>query len=149
MIGDLEMNNRNPLEAFVPQALAALRIVTGLLFMQHGMQKLLLWPLSPHHPGPVPLFSLFGVGGFNELVGGSLVAAGLLTRPAVFVLAGQAAVAYWAFHFANGVSQPNGWMPVVNGGDSAIQFCFVFLFLFFAGPGKWSLDGLRHARGSN
>ena len=124
----------------VPYALAVLRIVTALLFMQHGMQKLFGWPPSEHHPDPVPLLSLFGVGGILELFGGLMVLVGLGTRSVSFVLAGQMAVAYWMFHFAGGLGVPSGWMPVVNGGDLAIEFCFVFLFLVFAGPGAWSLD---------
>lgn len=131
------------LEDAAPRALAILRVVTALLFMQHGLQKLLMWPPSPHHPLPVPIFSLFGIGGVNELVGGALVLVGLFTRPIAFVLAGQAAVAYWLFHFAGSLGTPNGWMPVANGGDSAIQFCFVFLYLVFAGSGDWSIDGMR------
>jgi putative oxidoreductase len=126
-------------------ALAALRVVTGLLFMQHGMQKLFLWPASAHSNGPVSLLSLFGVAGVLELFGGLLVVVGFLTRPVAFVLAGQMAVAYWMFHFSGGIGKPDGWLPVVNGGDSAIQFCFVFLYLAAIGAGRWSIDGMRAA----
>ncbi|MGZ8335885.1 MAG: DoxX family protein [Allosphingosinicella sp.] len=134
------------LHAYAPRALALLRIVTGMLFMQHGLQKLLMWPSSEHHPGPVPLLSLFGIGGVLELFGGLLIVVGLFTRPVAFVLAGEMAVAYWMFHFAGGTHMPNGWMPVVNGGDSAIQFCFTFLYLVFAGAGAWSFDAARESR---
>lgn len=134
------------LQAYAPQALALLRIVTGMLFIQHGLQKLLMWPPSPHHPEPVALLSLFGIGGLLEVFGGLLIVIGLFTRPVAFVLAGQMAVAYWMFHFAGGMEMPVGWMPVVNGGDSAIQFCFTFLYLVFAGAGAWSIDAAR-ARG--
>ena len=123
-----------------PQALAALRIVTALLFIQHGVQKLFSWPPSEHGGGTFELFSLAGIGGVLEFFGGALVLVGLFTRPVAFVLAGQMAVAYWLFHFATSVGRPNGWMPVVNGGDLAILFCFVFLHLACAGPGAWSLD---------
>jgi putative oxidoreductase len=131
------------LQAHAPQALAVLRIVTALLFIQHGLQKLFMWPPSPHHPDPVPLLSLSGIGGLLELIGGLLILAGLFTRPVAFVLSGQMAVAYWLFHFGGGLNMPNGWMPVVNGGDSAIQFCFTFLYLVFAGAGAWSVDSAR------
>lgn len=131
------------LQAYAPQALALLRIVTGMLFIQHGLQKLFLWPPSPHHPEPVALLSLFGIGGLLELAGGALIVIGLFTRPVAFILAGQMAVAYWMFHFAGDTA--NGWMPVVNGGDSAIQFCFTFLYLVFAGAGAWSVDSARAA----
>lgn len=137
------------LAAHRPEALAVLRIVTALLFMQHGFQKLFMWPPSPHHPHPVPWLSLFGVGGMLEVFGGLLLVLGLFTRPVAFLLAGQMAVAYWMFHFAAGLQMANGWMPVVNEGDSAIQFCFVFLYLTFAGPGAWSMDGLRGARSAS
>ncbi|WP_114955076.1 DoxX family protein [Sphingosinicella terrae] len=134
------------LQAYAPQALAVLRIVTALLFIQHGLQKLFMWPPSPHHPDPVPLLSLAGIGGLLELVGGLLILAGLFTRPVAFVLSGEMAVAYWMFHFVGGMNMPNGWMPVVNGGDSAIQFCFTFLYLVFAGAGSWSVDAARAPR---
>ena len=127
-------------------SLGLLRIVAALLFMQHGFQKLLMWPPNPHHPDPVPLLSLFGIGGILEVFGGLLVLIGLFTRPVAFLLAGQMAVAYWMFHFAGGMAMPNGWMPVVNGGDAAILFCFAFLHIAFAGPGAWSVDGMRAAR---
>lgn len=138
--------NTDRWESLRPQALAVLRIVTGMLFLQHGMQKLFLWPLSPHHPEPVPLLSLFGIGGILEFFGGLLIVLGLFTRPVAFVLAGEMAVAYWMFHFAGGRSMPDGWIPVVNGGDSPIQFCFVFLYLVFAGAGAWSVDQLLARR---
>lgn len=128
------------------EALAILRIITALLFIQHGTQKLFGWPPSEHHGGPTTLFSLVGVGGLLELVGGLFVLTGLYTRPVAFVLAGQMAVAYWLFHFASGVGRPNGWMPVVNGGDLAILFCFVFLYLVFSGPGAWSVDASKRGQ---
>ena len=134
------------LESYTPKALAVLRIVSGLLFMQHGVQKLFMWPPSPHHPDPIPLFSFFGFAGILEFFGGLLIVIGLFTRPVAFLLAGEMAVGYWMFNFAIGIHMPNGWMPVVNGGDSPIQFCFVFLYLVFAGAGAWSIDAARRAR---
>lgn len=121
-------------------ALELLRFVSALLFMQHGLQKVFMWPASAHHPDPVPLLSLFGVGGLIEVVGGLCLLIGLFTRPVAFVLCGQMAAAYWLFHFRAGLAMPDGWMPVVNQGDSAIQFCFTFLYFALAQPGPWTVD---------
>ena len=128
------------LSIYTPFALGVLRIVTALLFMQHGFQKLFAFPDAGHNPGPFVLFSMAGVGGILETFGGLAILLGVWTRPIAFVLSGQMAVAYWLFHFAGGLSQPRGYFPVVNGGDASILFCFIFLFLVFAGPGKFSLD---------
>jgi putative oxidoreductase len=118
-----------------PRMLSVLRIMTGLLFLEHGTQKLLGFP-PPANPGPA-LFSLLGLQGILELVGGILILIGFLTRPVAFVLAGDMAVAYFMAH------APRGFFPVLNGGQLAILFCFVFLFLFVAGGGVWSLDEQR------
>ena len=118
--------------------LSILRIMAGLLYMEHGMQKLLGFPPSDN-PGP-PLMSLLGFGGVLELFGGFLLVIGLFTRPVAFVLAGMMAVAYFMAH------APRSFFPVLNGGDAAILFCFVFLYLFIAGPGSWSVDAARPAR---
>nr|WP_314434480.1 DoxX family protein [uncultured Brevundimonas sp.] len=123
----------NQASAWSPKALAALRIVAGLLFLAHGLVKLFGFPEGAE-PGQVPLLSLFGVGAVIELVTGVLLTLGLFTRPAAFIASGQMAVAYWMFHFAKSP------YPAVNGGDAAILFCFVFLYIFTAGPGAWSLD---------
>ena len=128
------------LDRYTPHALAALRIVAALIFMEHGAQKLLGFP-APPEGGQPPAFSLFWIGGVMELVGGLLILLGLFTRPAAFLLAGEMAVAYWMFH------APQNFFPVLNGGDAAILYCFVFLLLVFTGPGAWSLDAAR-ARGS-
>lgn len=115
-----------------PHALGVLRIVAGLLFMEHGLQK---WFGFPPRIAPAPeLFSLLGVGGILELVGGTLILLGLFTRPAAFLLAGEMAVGYWMFH------APHSFFPAVNGGDAAVLFCFVFLYLVVVGGGSWSLD---------
>lgn len=118
--------------------LAVLRIVTGLLFTEHGTQKLLGFPLSDK-PAP-ELLSLAGIGGVMELVGGVLIVVGLFTRPVAFLLAGEMAVAYWMFH------APRGMFPILNGGDAAILYCFVFLYLCVAGAGLWSVDALLAGR---
>ncbi|AWN35911.1 DoxX family protein [Methylobacterium radiodurans] len=123
------------LSPLAPYALAALRIMAGLLFLAHGTQKLFGFPPSS---GPAPeLLSLRGIGGVIEIVTGALIALGLFTRPAAFLASGQMAVAYFLFH------APRGFYPAVNGGDAAILFCFVFLYLVTAGPGALSLDRRR------
>jgi putative oxidoreductase len=118
--------------------LSVLRIMTGLLFLEHGTQKLLHFSL-PADPGR-PLTTLLLVQGIIELVGGVLIAIGFLTRPVAFILAGDMAVAYFMRH------TPQSFFPVVNRGDSAILYCFVFLYLFVAGGGVWSVDELRSRR---
>lgn len=123
------------LSPLAPYALAALRIMAGLLFLAHGTQKLFGFPPSN---GPAPeLLSLRGIGGVIEIATGALIALGLFTRPAAFLASGQMAVAYFLFH------APRGFYPAINGGDAAILFCFIFLYLVTAGPGVLSLDGRR------
>jgi putative oxidoreductase len=136
-------SNWDGLGSYAPHALGVLRIVTALLFMQHGFQKLFAFPDAGHHPGPFVLFSLAGIGGILEVFGGLAILLGVWTRPIAFILSGQMAVAYWLFHFVGGLSQPRGYFPVVNGGDAAILYCFVFLFLVFAGPGRFTLPAGR------
>ena len=126
------------LNAWSPRALAALRIVTGLLFLAHGLVKLFGFPEGAE-PGQQALFSLLGIGAVLELVGGALIVLGLFTRPVAFILSGEMAVAYFLFH------APSSVYPVINGGDAAILFSFIFLYLLTAGPGAWSLDGRRGA----
>jgi len=125
-----------------PYSLGALRIMAGLLYMQHGMQKYFHFPPGGHVTGPFNLFSLFGIAGTLELFGGALLALGLFTRPTAFLLSGQMAIGYFMFHFVQGLSMPAGIFPVVNGGDLAILFCFVFLNFTFCGPGAWSVGSL-------
>ena len=121
---------------YAPHALAALRIVAGLLFLAHGLVKLFGFPPGAA-PGHQQLFSLFGIGGVIELATGTLIVLGLFTRTAAFLASGEMAVAYWLAH------APHSFYPVINGGDAAILFCFVFLYIFVGGPGVLSLDGLR------
>lgn len=132
--------NSYRLNQYAPYALAALRIATALSFIAHGTQKLLGFPAS-QMPGGVELLSLFGLAGILELVGGLAILLGLFTRPVAFVLAGQMAVAYWMMHVPRG-----GLIPVSNGGDAAVLFCFVFLYLVFSGPGAWALDQAMGSR---
>ncbi len=116
---------------------AALRVVTGLLFMQHGTAKLLGFPAVDMFKDGVPLASLFGIGGLLEIIGGLLIVIGLFTRVTAFVLAGMMAVAYFMFH------APGGLYPIINMGELAIMFCFVFLYLAAAGAGPFSVDASR------
>lgn len=124
---------------FTPQAITALRVVTGLLFIGHGLVKLAGFPEGAQ-PGMQPLLSLFGIGAVIEVVTGALVVLGLFTRPAAFVASGQMAVAYFMFH------APSSFYPVLNGGEPAILFTFIFLLLSTTGAGAYSLDGLRAAQ---
>lgn len=136
------MFSETSLSRYSPHALAALRIITALLFIEHGTMKLFGFPAG-EQPMDVSLFSLMGLAGVLEVVGGLLVLVGLFTRAAAFVLSGQMAVAYFMAH------APNSFYPVLNNGDAAILFCFVFLYLVFAGPGAWSVDGARSVGGFN
>ena len=113
------------LAKFAPQMLSILRIVSGLIFFEHGLQKYVGFPSYPP-----------GVGGLIELVGGFLLILGLFTRPVAFILSGEMAVAYWWVH------GPRNFFPVLNAGDAAILYCFVFLYMFFAGGGPWSVDAV-------
>jgi putative oxidoreductase len=123
------------LDRYTPQALGALRIVSALIFTAHGTQKLFGFPAG--EGGQPELFSLMGLGGVIELVGGVLLLIGLFSRPVAFILSGQMAVAYWMFH------APSSFFPIQNSGDAAILYCFVFLLFVAAGPGAWSMDAAR------
>ncbi|AVA21685.1 DoxX family protein [Rhizobium sp. LEGMi198b] len=123
------------LNQYQPYALAALRIMTGLLFMEHGTQKLLAFPAGGHFDGPLPTLIL--IQGILEAVGGLAIVLGLFTRIVAFILSGNMAVAYFMAHM------PRNFFPVNNEGDAAILYCFVFLLLVFAGPGLLAIDGRR------
>ena len=123
------------LSAYRPQALAALRIMTALLFIEHGTQKFFNFPPAEQPFGD--LMNLIGVAGALEVVGGLLVLVGLFTRPVAFVLCGFMAVAYFMAH------APQSFYPDNNRGDAAILFSFVFLYLAAAGPGAFALDNRR------
>jgi putative oxidoreductase len=126
--------------AWAPRLLSVLRIVSALIFMAHGTQKLLGFPPAAEGMPPPPPLSLLWVGGVLEMVGGALLLIGLFSRPVAFLLSGEMAVAYWMFH------APAGPFPALNGGDAAILYCFVFLYIAAAGPGPWSLDAYRGGR---
>lgn len=129
-------------QRIAPILLAALRIVAGVLFLAHGIVKLAGFPAGAQ-PGPQALFTLLGAAAVIEIVTGGLIALGLFTRPAAFLASGEMAVGYWMFH------APRSIYPVLNGGDSAILFCFVFLYLAAAGPGAFSLASLFRRRPSD
>ena len=124
------------LQRWQPQLLAILRIVVGLLFVEHALIKLVGFPPGGK-PGLQEVGSFLWIAGVIELVTGALVTLGLFTRLAAFIAAGEMAVAYWMVH------AKMGFYPAVNMGEAAILFCFVFLYLAAAGPGAWSIDGAR------
>src|SRR5258705_14025767 len=120
-----------------PRMLSILRIMVGLLYMEHGLAKILDFPHQPNH-APYALFTLNpGFQGLLELVGGLLLAVGLFTRTVAFILAGDMAVAYFMAH------APRGFFPLLNGGGLAIVYCFIFLYFWVAGGGGLSLARLR------
>ena len=127
------------LDVWAPRVLSLLRIVTALLFMEHGLMKLFHFP-APQPGAPDPLPMILMAAATIEVGGGALIALGLFTRVAAFVCSGQMAVAYFIAHGSQGV-----W-PALNGGEPAILYCFVFLYLVFAGGGAWSLDATRRGR---
>jgi putative oxidoreductase len=121
---------------YQPFALAALRVMTGLQYFEHGSQKLFNFPISAQPPA---LGALLLTAGVLEFAGGILLALGLFTRPVAFLLCGEMAIAYFMAHM------PRAFFPINNGGDLAISFCFIFLYLVFAGPGAFALDNRRNA----
>lgn len=127
---------------WTPRAHALLRIVTAYLFIQHGTSKYFDIPMDFGDPPAV--MSLIGIAGVLEIIGSPLIALGLFTRPVALILSGEMAVAYFIAHAPQG----HFLAPLLNQGESAVLFCFIFLFLAVAGPGSWSLDAMRQ-RGSN
>ena len=133
------MNTNLPfLSPWTPQFLALLRIVSAYLFLQHGTAKLLGVPHVAMFDN-LDLLSLIGLAGVLELVGGVLLLVGLFSRPVAFVLSGEMAFAYFIGHASQGTPH----LPLLNGGESAVLFCFVFLYLAAAGPGAWAVDTAR------
>lgn len=125
------------LSAWSPRALALLRIVTGLLFLEHATMKFFHFP-APLMPGPLP--SIFVAAGVIEITTSTLITLGLFTRAAALIASGEMAVAYFMIHL------PQSFWPTLNKGEPAILFCFIFLYLAFAGPGAWSLDSILGRR---
>jgi putative oxidoreductase len=126
------------LDRYAPHALAALRIMTSLLMIQHATMKFFAFPGPLPMPGPLP--GIIVAAGVIELVTGTLILFGLFTRPAAFLASGTMAAAYFLGHASQ------GFWPALNQGEAAIMFCFAFFVLIFTGPGAWSLDGLRRNR---
>jgi putative oxidoreductase len=124
-----------PSTIWAPRILSLLRIVLGLVLLQYGLAKLFGWPTVKMFED-LPRLSLYGIAGMFELVGGTLLVLGLLTRPAAFILSGEMASAYFIEHF------PHSFFPIQSEGDLAVTLCFAFLYLSFAGGGPWSLDAL-------
>jgi putative oxidoreductase len=122
-----------------PYLQSLLRIVAACMFIPHGTQKLLAFPVTAPRPG-VALMSQLGVASVLELAGGTLMLLGLFSRPVAFVLAGEMAVAYFLSH------APRGPWPILNGGELAVLFCFIWLFFAVAGPGPLSLDAIWRKR---
>ena len=128
---------RGPIPArWAPRLLNLLRVAAAFLFIAHGTQKLFAWPVEEPRE-PAALLSLMGVAGVLETFGGLLLLLGLFTRPVAIILAGEIAVAYFKAH------APQGLGPILNGGELAALYCFLFLYLGAAGPGPWSLDARR------
>ena len=121
--------------AWAPRVLSLLRIMAGLLFVQHGLAKNFQFPHVTSFDN-LQLASMPGIGGLVELVCGALITVGLFTPVAAFLASGEMAVAYFTSH------APRGFYPILNGGNLAVLYCFVFLYLIFAGAGPWSLDAL-------
>ena len=124
------------LEAWAPRVLSLLRIIAALLFMEHGLMKLFHFPApQPGAPDPLPMMLLAAA--WIEAIGGGLLALGLFTRLAAFVCSGQMAAAYFIAHASK------RFYPILNGGELAALYCFVFLYFGFSGPGPWSVDAFR------
>lgn len=123
-----------------PHVLSLMRIVTALLFLEHGLSRLFGWPSAIPTPH---VFTIYWFAGAIELAGGVLLALGLFSRVAALIMSGEMAFAYFLSH------APRGFFPILNHGDGAVLFCFVFFYIAFAGPGPWSLDALMtSSRGS-
>ncbi|HEX8443916.1 MAG TPA: DoxX family protein [Allosphingosinicella sp.] len=128
------MDRTSALDSWRPRILSIVRIVSGLIFMAHGTQKLLGFPGGERAGSGLAFDNPGAFAGIIELFCGLLITLGLFTRPAAFLASGTMAVAYWIAH------APQNFFPVNNGGDAAILYCFLFLYFVFAGPGPWSLD---------
>jgi len=121
---------------WAPRILSLLRIVLGLILLQYGLAKLFGWPVVRMFAN-VQWYSLWGIAGMFELVGGTLLILGLFTRPVAFILSGEMAAAYFIEHF------PHSYLPILSAGDLAVSLCFAFLYISFAGGGPWGLDAIR------
>jgi putative oxidoreductase len=118
-----------------PRLLSVVRIIAGLMFMEHGLSKFFGFPAAS--PGGFQALGLLGAAGVIEIVGGALIAAGLFARAAAFLASGEMAIGYFLSHL------PRGFFPQANGGELAIFYCFFFLYIALEGPGPWSIDAAR------
>jgi putative oxidoreductase len=116
-----------------PYVRSIIRIVIALLFLEHGLSRLFGWPSALPTP---PVLTMYWFAGAIELCGGVLLCLGLFTRPVAFIMSGEMAFAYFISH------APRNFFPILNGGDGAILYCFIFLYFAFAGAGPWSLDAI-------
>ena len=130
------------LDRHQPRMLSILRIMFGLLFLQHGLVKWFGFPAANPNFANIQLLSLIGIAGVIEIVGGALVTAGLFTRYAAFIMSGEMAVSY----FLNRTGAGKAFAPLLNGGNLEVAYCFVFLYVVFAGAGPWSLDAVLRKR---
>jgi putative oxidoreductase len=130
----------NSLNRYADPVFCLMRLILGLMFACHGGQKILGFPPSAHPGGPMDALGM--VGAWIELAGGFLIVIGLFTRIAAFICSGEMAVAYFMVH------AQTGFFPILNHGELAVSYCFVFLFIFFYGPGRWSMDAMIW-KGSN
>ncbi len=128
------------LDEWTPHVRSLLRIMAGLLILQHGLQKWFAFPVANPMFAKIQLMSLIGTAGVLEIIFGVLVAIGFYARFSAFILSGLMAFAYFIGH------APRAFMPIANNGNLAVLYCFVFLYLFFAGPGPWSVDAMRSKR---
>ena len=131
------------LDRHQPRMLSILRIMFGLLFLQHGLVKWFGFPAANPNFANIQLFTMYGIAGIIEIVGGALVTVGLFTRYAAFIMSGEMAVSY----FLNRTGAGKAFAPLLNGGNLEVAYCFVFLYLVFAGAGPWSLDAMLRKRG--
>lgn len=136
-------NLRSKLTASAPYLLAVLRIAVALMFMLAGSSKLFGFPVAMPDGSTAQAFTQVWIGGVLEVFGGFFILTGFFTRIISFILSGEMAVAYFQFH------SPQSPWPTVNGGVSAVLYCFIFLYFIASGPGAWSIDGILHKASNN
>ena len=129
----------NSLNRYADSVYCIMRLIVGLMFASHGGQKILGFPPGGHSAGGNALMLL---GGWIELLGGFLIAFGLFTRLAAFIASGEMAVGYFMMHVGGAPAADAKFFPILNHGELAVVFCWLFLFMFFYGPGRWSIDAI-------